>query len=139
MSSAIIPCLRYRDAPRMIDWLCQTFGFEKQLVVQGEDGTIVHSQLKLGDGMIMVGSVLKEESEWGRFIKQPDELGRFETQSPYVVASNVDELYARAEAAGAEILVKITDRDYGGRDFVCRDPEGHLWSVGSYNPWEAKD
>jgi uncharacterized glyoxalase superfamily protein PhnB len=48
MSSTVIPSLRYRDAPRMIDWLCETFGFEKHLIIPGEDGSIVHAQLSLG-------------------------------------------------------------------------------------------
>ena len=45
--ATVIPCLRYRDAPAAIDWLCQTFGFEKQLVVPNQDGTIAHAQLVL--------------------------------------------------------------------------------------------
>jgi uncharacterized glyoxalase superfamily protein PhnB len=137
MSSTVIPCLRYRDATRMIDWLCETFGFEKQLIVPGPDGTIAHSQLTLGGGMIMVGSVMKEETEWGCQIKQPDDVGRVETQSPYLVVENIDALYERAQAAGTEIVMPIRDQDYGSRDFICRDPEGHLWSLGTYNPWKA--
>lgn len=135
MTSTIIPCMRYRDAPRMIDWLCDTFGFEKQMVVPNEDGTIAHSQLTLGTGMIMVGSVLNTETEWGRLITQPADIGRLETQSPYVIVTDVDALYKRAKAAGAEIVMPIKDQDYGSRDFSCRDPEGHLWNFGTYNPW----
>ncbi len=138
MSSTIIPCMRYRDAPRMIDWLCDTFGFRKHFVVPGENGLIVHSQLTLGTGMIMVGSVRNDdESEWGCAIRQPDEIGRRETQSPYVVVAEIDALYERAKAAGAEIVMAIKDQDYGSRDFICRDPEGHLWAFGTYDPWAA--
>ena len=57
--ATIIPCLRYRDAPKAIEWLCRTFGFEKQLVVPNADGTIAHAQLSFGSGMIMLGSVSK--------------------------------------------------------------------------------
>jgi uncharacterized glyoxalase superfamily protein PhnB len=135
MTSTIIPCIRYRDAARMIDWLCETFGFEKQMVVTGEDGAIVHSQLKHGTGMIMVGSVLKEETPWGCQITQPENVGGRETQSPYMVVEDVDAIYERAKAAGAEIVMELTDQPYGSRDFLCRDPEGHLWSLGTYNPW----
>jgi len=53
--STVIPCLRYRDAPAAIEWLCQTFGFEKQLVVPNGDGAIAHAQLTFGNGMIMLG------------------------------------------------------------------------------------
>ena len=135
MTSTIIPCIRYRDAARMIDWLCETFGFEKQMVVTGEDGAIVHSQLKRGTGMIMVGSVLKEETPWGCQITQPENVGGRETQSPYMVVEDVDAIYERAKAAGAEIVMELTDQPHGSRDFLCRDPEGHLWSLGTYNPW----
>ena len=133
--ATIIPCLRYRDAPKAIEWLCRTFGFEKQLVVPNADGTIAHAQLSFGNGMIMLGSVLEVETEFGRLIKQPDEIGGFETQSAYVVVSDADAIYARAKAAGAEIVIEIKDEDYGGRDFGCRDIEGHLWNIGTYDPW----
>jgi uncharacterized glyoxalase superfamily protein PhnB len=135
MTSTINPCIRYRDAERMIDWLCETFGFEKQMVVTGEDGAIVHSALKRGSGMIMVDSVLKEETAWGCQITQPDNVGGRETQSPYMVVEDVDAIYQRAKAAGTEIVMEPTDQPYGSRDFICRDPEGHLWSLGTYNPW----
>ena len=133
--ATIIPCLRYRDAPAAIEWLCQTFGFEKQLVVPNDDGTIAHAQLSFGNGMIMLGSVLKSETEFGRVIKQPYEIGGAETQSAYVVVSDADAVYVRAKAAGAEIVIEIKDEDYGGRDFSCRDLEGHLWNFGTYDPW----
>ncbi|MGQ0591313.1 MAG: VOC family protein [Gammaproteobacteria bacterium] len=134
-NATIIPCLRYRDAPKAIEWLSRTFGFEKQLVVPNADGTIAHAQLSFGNGMIMLGSVLEVESEFGRLIKQPDEIGGFETQSAYVVVSDADAIYASAKAAGAEIVIEIKDADYGGRVFSCRDLEGHLWNIGTYDPW----
>ena len=71
--ATVIPCLRYRNSPAAIEWLCQAFGFEKQLVVPGKEGTIAHAQLKFGNGMIMLGSVV--DSEFGRLMKQPDEIG----------------------------------------------------------------
>jgi len=72
---------------------------------------------------------------YGCLIKQPDEIGGFETQSAYVVVSDADEIYRRAKIAGAEIVIEIKDEDYGGRVFSCRDLEGHLWNIGSYDPW----
>ena len=113
--ATIIPCLRYRDAPAAIEWLCRTFGFERQLVVPGENGTIAHAQLGFGNGMIMLGSV--SDNDFGRLMKQPDEIGGAETQCAYVVVSDADVLYERAKAAGAEIVMDIKDEDYGGRGF----------------------
>lgn len=133
--ATVIPCLRYRDAPGALEWLCENFVFEKQLVVPNDDGTIAHVQLSFGNGMIMLGSVLEVETEFGRLITQPDEIGGAETQSAYVVVSDADEIYTRAKAAGAEIVIEIKDEDYGGRGFSCRDLEGHLWSFGTYDPW----
>ena len=129
----IIPCLRYRDAPAAVEWLSQTFGFQKHLVVPNPDGTIAHAQLSFGNGMIMLGSVF--DTEFGRLMKQPDEIGGAETQSAYVIVSDADVVYARAKAAGAEILMEIKDEDYGGRGFSCRDLEGHMWNFGTYDPW----
>lgn len=131
--ATVIPCLRYRDAPAAIEWLGRAFGFEKQLVVPNEDGTIAHAQLSFGNGMIMLGSVT--DSEFDRLMRQPDEIGGRETQTAYVIVSDADAVYAQAKAAGATIVLDIKDEDYGGRGFSCRDPEGHLWNIGTYDPW----
>ena len=134
--TTVIPCLRYRDAQSAIEWLCRAFGFEKHLVVPGEGGTIAHAELSFGNGMIMLGSV--KESEFDRLMKQPDEIGAAETQTPYVIVSDADALYARAKAAGAKIVLDIKDEDYGGRGFSCRDLEGRLWNFGTYDPWGTR-
>lgn len=133
--ATIIPTLRYHDAPAAIVWLCRAFGFQKHLVVNGEDGTIAHAQLVLGEGMIMLGSA--REDEIGRLQKTPGEVGGVGTQSPYIVVADADAHHARAVAEGAEIVHPLKDQDYGGRGYSCRDPEGHLWSFGTYDPWEA--
>ena len=134
MSTTFIPVLRYRDAPAAIEWLCQVFGFEKHMVVPNDDGTIAHAQLRFGNGMIMPGSVLKNETAFGSLLKQPDEVEGSQTQSTYVVVTDADAAYARAKAGGAMIVMEIRDEDYGGRDFSCFDIEGHLWSFGIYDP-----
>ena len=128
----VIPCMRYRDAPAAIEWLCDTFGFEPQLVVPNEDGTIAHAQLSFGNGMIMLGSAF--DTEYGRLLKQPSDIGNFVTQSAYLVVNNADLVYGRVLEAGGKILLDIKDEDYGGRGFTCRDPEGHIWSIGTYDP-----
>jgi uncharacterized glyoxalase superfamily protein PhnB len=133
--TTIIPTLRYRDAAAAIEWLCANLGFAKHLVVANDDGTIAHAQLTFGNGMIMLGSVTNQETEYGRLIKQPDEIGGYETQSVYVVVSDADAIYARAKAAGAKIALEIKDEDYGGRGFSCFDLEGRLWNFGTYDPW----
>ena len=90
--------------------------------------------MSLGGSMIMLGSA--RDDEFGRLQSTPAVLGGT-TQSPYMVVACADDVYARAKAAGAEIVIAIKDEDYGGRVFSCRDPEGHLWNVGTYDPWKA--
>ena len=133
--ATVVPCLRYRDAPKAIEWLCQVFDFEKHLVVPNDDGSVAHAQLVFGNGMVMLSSVQKIETEFSRLIQQPDEMGGMETQSPYLIVSDADLVYQQAKAAGAKIEIEIKDEDYGGRGFSCRDFEGHLWNVGTYDPW----
>lgn len=133
--ATVIPCLRYRDAPKAIEWLCAVFGFEKQLIVANDDGGIAHAQLSFGNGMVMLGSVPKVENEFGRLTAQPDAIGGMETQSPYLIVEDADLVYQRVRAAGGTIAIEIKDEDYGGRGFSCRDIEGHLWNVGTYDPW----
>ena len=137
MPATIIPSLRYRNAPAAIEWLCRVFGLQKNLVVPDESGGIAHAQLSFGDGMMMLGSV--RDNEWGRFIKQPDEIGGAATQSIYLVAPDADIIYERAKDDAAEILIPVRDEDYGGRSFSCRDLEGHLWTIGTYNPWKSAE
>ena len=131
----VIPTMRYTDARAAIAWLCKAFGFEEQLVVAGENGRIAHAQLVFGNGMIMLGTA--RDDDFGKLQKPPNELGGVGSQSAYVVVEDADEHYARAVAAGAEIVMKIKDEDYGGRGYACRDSEGHLWNFGTYDPWAA--
>ena len=135
MSSMIIPTLRYRDAPKMMQWLCDAFGFEKQLVVEYDNGGLSHAQLTFASSMIMLGSA--RDDEFGRLQSTPQALGGT-TQSAYIVVRNADNVCAKARAAGAEIVRPIQDEGYGGRGFSCQDPEGHLWNFGTYDPWKAQ-
>ena len=128
----IIPTLRYRNAKAAIEWLCAAFGFERMMVVTGEGETIAHAQLRFGTGIVMLGDA---KTEFGALVRPPESPGLVNTQGIYVVVGEVDDHYARAKAAGAEIVLDIKTQDYGGRDFTCRDLEGHIWTFGTYDPW----
>ncbi|GGC40900.1 hypothetical protein GCM10011504_19160 [Siccirubricoccus deserti] len=130
MPSGIIPCLRYRDASAAIEWLKRAFGFAEHAVYRDEAGGIAHAELTLGDAMIMLGSA--REDGFGALQGLPD--GQV-TQSAYIIVAEPDAHHARAVAAGAEIVMPLKTEDYGGRGYSCRDPEGHLWNFGSYDPW----
>jgi uncharacterized glyoxalase superfamily protein PhnB len=132
----IVPTLRYRDAAAAIDWLCRAFGFEKHMVVPGDAGSIAHAQLSFGNGMIMLGSA--RDDAFGKLQKTPAQVGGVGTQSAYIIVPDADAHHARAVAAGAKVVYPLTDEDYGGRGYSCLDPEGHLWSFGTYDPWSAQ-
>lgn len=134
--STIIPCLRYRDAHAAIDWLCKAFGFHKHAVYENEQGRVMHAQLVHGHGMLMLGEAGPDG--FGRHILQPDEVQGRETQCAYVTVTDCKAHYERAKAAGAEIIEAYAEKDYGGAGYSCRDPQGHLWSFGSYDPWHAE-
>ena len=85
-------------------------------------------QLALGSSMIMLGNV--RDDDYGKMVGGPGHGGK----STYVAVDDTDAVYARAKAAGARILEEPTDRDYGSRDFICADPEGNVWSFGTYWP-----
>ena len=132
-SRTIVPTLRYRDVAAAIDWLCNAFGLERHLVVPGEDGAIHYAQLTFGDGMIMLGPV-GAQSAFDGLMTQPADTGGAETQICYLFVEDAAAHCARAKAAGAEIVLDIEEE--GGRGYSCRDPEGHIWNFGTYDPWK---
>jgi len=134
-TATVIPGLRYRDAAKAIDWLCQAFGFEKHLVVPGEGNDIAHAQLTYGNGMIMLGSAGKHGGVFDELMRTPGEVAGANTQSPYVIVDDCGAHYERARSAGAEIVLELKDQDYGGSGYTCRDLEGNVWSFGDYDPW----
>jgi uncharacterized glyoxalase superfamily protein PhnB len=130
--STIVPTLRYRDVAAAIDWLCNAFGFERHLVVPGEDGAVRYAQLTFGDGMVMLGPV--SQSAFDGLMTQPADTGGAETQICYLFVADAEAHCARAKAAGADIVLDIEED--GGRGYSCRDPEGHIWNFGTYDPWK---
>ena len=125
----IFPFLRYKDAPGAIEWLNRAFGFERGFVATEPDGTIAHAELSFGPGMIMLGTA--RDDALG--MKSPRDLSGV-NQGIYVQVDDVDAHYARARAAGAEIVFELQDTNYGSREYTARDLERHLWSFGTYAP-----
>jgi uncharacterized glyoxalase superfamily protein PhnB len=133
---AVVPTLRYRDVATAIDWLCNAFGFDKHLVVSGNDGAVRYAELTFGNGMIMLGPV--EDSRPDNFMTQPADTGGAETQICYLFVADAAAHCARAKAAGAEVVFDIEDEHSNGRGYSCRDLEGHVWNFGTYDPWKRQ-
>jgi uncharacterized glyoxalase superfamily protein PhnB len=116
--------LRANDATALIDYLVRTFGFVQAACYRDDSGKVAHAQLNWpeGNGGVMLGDH-RPDTTWAL---TPGAAGC------YVVTSDPDGLYARVREAGAEVIRPIEDTDYGSREFAVRDPEGNLWSFGSY-------
>jgi uncharacterized glyoxalase superfamily protein PhnB len=127
----LIPALRYRDAHAAIRWLREAFGFEARLIVDDDEGGVRHSQLVGECGMIMVGSHREEPH-----MSTPSHVGGVNTQGLYLVVADADAHCERALAAGAQVVHELCDQPQRGRFYSCLDPEGYLWNVGTYDPWE---
>jgi uncharacterized glyoxalase superfamily protein PhnB len=125
----IFPAVRYADARAAIDFLTRAFGATEKSVHQ-RDGVIHHAELALGAGLIMVGQY--SENGWlGGDPPRP----LSSTVSIYVTVEDPDAHHAVARGAGATVVRELEDMDYGSREYSVRDPEGNLWSFGTYDPY----
>lgn len=130
MSTAnIFPALRYADADAAVAFLKEAFGATEKAVHRSDDGVIRHAELRLGEGVVMLGQYSEDGWLGG---EPPRPLAS--TVSIYVVVADPDAHHARAVTAGARIVRPLADMDYGSREYSARDGEGNLWSFGTYDP-----
>ncbi len=120
----IYPTLRYTDAQAAVRWLVATFGLIERNVMANPDGTVAHAELGWGDGGVVMLGTRGGGSE------------TFDTGKAvlYLVTDDPDDLHKRAVAAGAPIVMELTDQDYGSREFAAADAEGNVWVFGTYKP-----
>jgi uncharacterized glyoxalase superfamily protein PhnB len=117
--------ISYREPEAALKFLEAAFGFEPVMIIRDAGGALVHSEMTLGNGLIMVGN------EWDESHKSPASLGANNTQSVHVhIASDIDGHCDRARQAGAVIEMAPTDQFYGDRTYRARDLEGHIWTFG---------
>jgi uncharacterized glyoxalase superfamily protein PhnB len=124
----LFPTLRCRDAEAMIRWLTELVGFREH-AVHRTGGVVQHAELALGSSILMLGQ--HRDDAYGGMVG--DLAGR-RTDALYVAVATPDALHDRLAAAGTPIEMPLRDTDYGSREFACRDPEGNLWSFGTYWP-----
>ncbi len=129
MAQVVFPAVRYRDANVALDWLGRAFGADEEVVYRDDEGRVRHAEIRIGGGLIMFGQ--HDDDGWLGG-ERPRPLAS--TVSIYVVVSDPDQHYARARAAGATIVRELEDQPYGSREYSARDPEGNLWSFGTYDP-----
>ncbi len=140
LTVSVIPSLLYRDANAGIAWLKAALGFEEKAVYRDENGVVEHAELVLGrdagGGMLMLGTAGRN-LQTAAWYAMPDECGNRVTGAVYLIVPDCGPVYEEAKATGAEVLLELRTMDYGGQAFTVRDPEGHIWSVGEYDPWKV--
>jgi uncharacterized glyoxalase superfamily protein PhnB len=125
MRPAFSSALSYLDPKAALRWLEEAFSFEPFMVILDEQENLLHSEMRFREGVIMVGT------EWSADHKSPRSVGGKNTQTVHVhLEEDVDAHCERARRAGAVILQEPADQFYGDRTYRCKDPEGHIWTVG---------
>lgn len=125
-TAALYPILLYRDADAAMDWLERALGFSRGEDVRADDGRVAHAEMSLGSATVMLGTAGAGREPF-RSLPAAGSL-------VYCAVEDVEAVYDRARAAGADIPLAPTDTDYGSRDFTVRDPERNLWAFGTYRP-----
>ncbi|MFC3070297.1 VOC family protein [Phenylobacterium soli] len=121
----LISAVCYQDPKAALAWLEKAFGFELVMLIEDADGALLHSEMRWGDAAVMVGN------EWSADHKSPKSIGGKNTQTVHIqITEDVDAHCERARAAGGEIIMEPETQFYGDRTYRCRDPEGHIWTIG---------
>jgi uncharacterized glyoxalase superfamily protein PhnB len=131
-AASLTPYLQVADGQAAVAWLRDAFGLEPTLVVPRPDGGVAHAELLCktarASGMVMLG---QETAASDLALASARRLGGT-TQGIYIPVPDADAHHRRATAAGATIVHDLADMPYGSREYTCRDPEGNLWSFGTY-------
>ncbi len=123
MAQTFYPALKYEDARGAIDYLVRTFGFRELNSFEADDGSVQHAELEFAGGVVMLGS---GPPAGDRFPGGPTTI--------YVALEDPNSHHDRAVEAEAEVIQELTDQPYGSREYAVRDPEGYVWSFGTYRP-----
>lgn len=124
MAAYLRSALFYRDPRAALTWLEAAFGFELFMLLETADGEVAHSELRYGEGVIMVGS------EWSADHQSPASMGGRNTQTIDIhIDTDIDAHFEQARKAGAVIIAEPESQFYGDRTYRCKDPEGHIWTI----------
>ena len=129
---AIVPMLSYEEVARAANWLVETFGFHESLRYEDSDGRVSHVELRLGDGVVMLGNPSPDYESPKTHRERCESAARW-SETPFVVdgvhayVDDVDAHFERARVGGARILSEVEDTPFGDRHYRVEDLEGHRW------------
>lgn len=127
--TSIYPTLRYDDPKAATAFLTEALGFVEESMHNDDAGSVAHAELSFGDDIVMLGT-------------RSDPPGPFDTGRAVLYLALDDEAavdahHDRAVSAGAPVVMALTDQPYGSREYAVTDPEGNVWTIGSYRPTPA--
>lgn len=128
----LVPTTRYADCDAALTFLKKVIGMEEKAIYRDDAGAIRHAELRMGDSFFMFGP--EDQGPFSRYMTAPRDTGGRETTTMYVVVLDVETHNAKAMAAGADIIRPLAQADHGGLEYSLRDPEGHVWTIGLYDP-----
>ena len=128
-----VPTLRYRNVGEAAKWAATVLGLQGKTVTSNSDDAAVYAEMRFGNSIVIFSGI--GVFEFDQLLKQPDEVGGVVTQACYFVIDEVEDHFHHAKSHGADIVLDLTTYHDGGKGYACRDPEGHLWCFGSYDPW----
>jgi len=122
----VTPYLAIDGAAAAIEFYKKAFGANERMRMGGAEGKIGHAEIEIEGGLIM----LADEYAPMNF-RSPKTIGGSPVMI-HIYVADVDAFFARATAAGAEVLRPPADQFYGDRSCTIRDPFGHAWSVATH-------
>lgn len=125
---SIHPTLRYDDPRAAIAFLTEALGFVEEFTSTADDGGVGHAELSFRGGPDAPPGVLMLGA------RRPGDAFDTGRAVTYLVVDDPDERHRRAIAAGARVVQELVDQPYGSREFAVADPEGNVWSLGTYRP-----
>ena len=114
----LTPYIICSDAPRMIEFLEETFGAEVTFSHKNPDGKLGHAEVRVIDSMVMLSQA---RGNWGPM-----------PAMYYIYVTDCDAVYRRALAAGATAIDEMSDRYYGDRNGGVKDFDGNMWFIGTH-------
>ena len=122
----VTPRLVVRDSAAAIAFYRDAFGaVEVGERFQGPDGEVIHAEIRIGDSVVMITEEKRSEAP----ARSPEALGGAASAIMATYWSDVDAVWRRAVAAGAEIIHPLADQFYGERGGRLRDPFGQQWML----------
>jgi PhnB protein len=122
----ITPYMTVRDAARAIEFYKQAFGAVEKGTMKGPDGKVMHSELRIGDSIFMLGD---EFPEFGSL--SPQSTGGT-GMGLHIYTEDVDSAFDRAIKAGGVVEMPVMDMFWGDRYGKLIDPFGHKWSIATH-------